>query len=509
MSDETRVIDAKTLFRPGIESDEERKQALKDGASALEKLKACRKLGPGDRENIARGLGLRIHSDRVDRSRLAKHAGLEPKELYRLVLRPDEEIQPKDTYRLRANGKKYADVIESLAVLLRRTKVADLADRILRGTSIHPAASAMPSGIDGILRDLYSLADGVDQEFALTPKFAAIARLKRGAGSADPWSYWPAHPAEPTASSSLSDEEYVHSMKGTFWGPAAMGEYGMPEATWDGQTDPEVAVSVTPNDRIGWEYAGSSFWFPNDHWDRVVGYLPHFFLGHKEDFCFDADFWPAPPELATRDHSFHNDEQWMARLAERMFDLVGHTAEIHTEWKEDGTQFLFNGEPADAYRRRIYRFQAETAIANWPPNAAYELDDPLLAPWDPPAFFWLCLYPNADGSALVPVLMSTGWMWGADNAVELIDERLLSRLARYPVLGGETLGLRLEHALRTTNTAGEVRLIAEWRRTAKFVERHPLWRRDLEYQAAASQIRKYGDQILTARLSGSKTKETR
>jgi hypothetical protein len=493
VTDETHVIEAEKRFRlrSNADSEQERQRALNDGASALEKLRVCPKLPLDDRETIARRIGFRIRNDGVDRSLLAKRAELEPKEIYRLALRPGEEC--KSTYRLRAAGKDYAAVIETLARLFLRTNVSDLADRITRGTSVHPAGDARVSGLDGQIDLLYSLADGIDDELGLTRKFKAIARLKRDGSAADPWTYWPACPPVDPSNAAVSEDASLENLKTAYWAPEDITGAGA--ATWNAGPDPDVDVSLPAGDRIGLEGSASYFWFESEHWEQVVGYLPHFFLGHQQDFCVDADFWP-PPAASTPEGGFRNDDRWMARLAEDMFEVVGRTDRIQTAWDQNGKDLLLNGEPADAYRQRMYRFQARNAIANWPSYAEFELDDPDLAPWDPPAFFWLCLYPNADASALVPVLLSTGWLRGADHAIELVDERLLSRLLHYPVLGGETLGMRLHRGLFSTGTAPEPPLMAEWRRTAGFVEQHPLWQRHLGYESAASQIRQYRDRNL-------------
>jgi hypothetical protein len=105
MSDDRKIIDATHRFR-GVESPEAWEQAQHDGAAALETLKTLRKLPLKDRETIALRLGSRIHGEKLKRDQratVAKRAGLEAKELYRLVLRYGED-SPEDAYRLRAHG---------------------------------------------------------------------------------------------------------------------------------------------------------------------------------------------------------------------------------------------------------------------------------------------------------------------------------------------------------------------------------------------------------------------
>jgi hypothetical protein len=183
-----------------------------------------------------------------------------------------------------------------------------------------------------------------------------------------------------------------------------------------------------------------------------------------------------------------------------MFVVVGSNPRITTRWDEAAGRLLFNEEPADAYRRRIYQFQQRNGSRFDPEGWGAENDEPSV--FDPPAFFWLCLYPNADATGLIPVLLSTNWWHGDDNAIELIDERVLANMESFEVLGGETLGQRLRDALLDP---GRI-LKSEWVRTARFVERHPLWLRHEEYQATERDIDEWLKGILKGKLPGVKAK---
>lgn len=501
MSEEKNVVDARYRFRGGAESQEQRRQARADGAVALEALKehkGHKRLPREDREQIARRIGFRIHTDKVDRPLLAKRAGYEPKELYRLVIRyGDLKYGEKaaDKYRLRAAGEGYAAVIATLAGLLR-TNVADLVDRITRGTSIHPSDSGTSSDAGAILNLLYSLVDGIDEEFYLTKKFRAISRVKVALPERDPWALWPARLGEDDwkERDRLGEEPWEERLQSSFW--IARTEEEKERAIKGLKFRGMLAGQHPTEEEIEQKLIDPTFGFENWHWDQAIGYLPHFFLGHQRDFAWDGDFWPPPAEL---NEQGKDDAWWMAHLAEEVFEVLGRNTRISTSWGGNG-QFLFNGELIEAHRKRLYLFQVRNGVDNAPYNwEEQEVDDAditEISPTDPPAFFWLCLYPNADATGVVPVLFSTDWNHGAGNTIELLDERMLSNIDHYPVLGGETLGARLRRALLVSRENQEPILKAKLRRTAHFVERHPLWRKHQEYEATARHIKKWREQVL-------------
>ncbi len=67
----------------------------------------------------------------------------------------------------------------------------------------------------------------------------------------------------------------------------------------------------------------------------------------------------------------------------------------------------------------------------------------------------------------------------------------------YDVLGGGTLGERLRSAIMGPKPL----LKAEWIRTARWVERHPLWQRYQGYQLAAKDVADWRAQILKGELA--------
>jgi len=495
MSEKNAVVDARSRFRGGAESPEQRKQALTDGAVALEALKTCKRLPLDDRKQIARRIGFCIHTDKVDRALLAKRAGLEPKELYRLTLGYGAESADKS--RFRAAGKSYATVIETLSGLLRPpANVADFADRMTRGTSVHPSDTKTGLDVGLILNLLYDLVDGINEEFHLIQKFHAISRMKMRLPQRDPWTLWPAQLSEDDwkerdREESRGTKPWEDRLQSSFW--IVRTEEEQARELSDIKFRIKLAHKELTEEEIEYELLNPTFQFENWHWDQVVGYLPHFFLGHQQDFDWDFDYWPSPQNLAP---GSEEERLWPDQLADNMFGVVGRQTTISTAW-DDRNQLLFNGDPSHIFRRRIYKFQVMSNAENNPDNWEYNPEDEDFFPRDTPAFFWLCLYPNADASGIVPVLLSTdGHYTGNENTIEPLNERLLSNIDSYPVLGRETLGARLRRALLVSHDRQEPLLKAEWRRTAQFIERHPLWRKHQEYEATARHIKKWRGQVL-------------
>jgi hypothetical protein len=365
-----------------------------------------------------------------------------------LVLSRGEE---PDKYRLRAAGVGYASLIEVLADLMRpKANLFELTSRITRGTSVHPAGFIANKNIARMLDLLHSLAEGLDDEFRLTEKFAAIAEMK--VSTTSKWATWPA-------------ERFckkTEPLRYSFW----LADKAEATYRW--------------------------FWVDTKQWEGIVGYLPHMFLGHDAKFPWDGWFWPSPPEIDRQG----KDAQWRAQLAEMVFDELERKVRLSTDWDPSGRVLLFDGQPSEVYRNRVYDFQRRFLRADF--EASGELGENGEFPYEPlhpPRFFWLCIYPNADATGVLPVLLETDGH-GEENIIQRFDEPLLRSLMELPVLGEEMLGDRLSSAIRLRSGSREPLLKTEWRRTARFVERHPLYREHRELSLGAQHVKEYRDAVL-------------
>jgi hypothetical protein len=84
---------------------------------------------------------------------------------------------------------------------------------------------------------------------------------------------------------------------------------------------------------------------------------------------------------------------------------------------------------------------------------------------------------------------------GTENS--LLAEKRLQKLASFQLIGGETIKNQMMRALMVAAENEEPRLKAEWRRTAGFIEYHPLLKKRGKLQATEHQIRKWREELAT------------
>jgi len=474
MNDDSKIIDAAGRFR---ETNKEKKQEQhrSDGAQILRRMKrGGTKLDDKDREKVAQNLSRFMHNYGIDRSRLAKAVDLDNKEIYRLTLRQGEEA----TYnRLRADPRKYALMIEAIARLADLDKY-ELASIVTYGTSIHPSSGPTDSDIEQITRWVYDLVDGIEEEFNLIDAFKAIARMK------------------------------------------VQGEDNNPDVFWPYSYDP----STLSNEFTSFEFKPDSFWPATGHarnileidgpdWPRIIGYLPHFYLGLDDNFDFDCDFWllpesanqdferfremtssfaPLPVYGSDEDKDYPEIHKWRRHIRDKLMDITDGVTRLDTSWDDAGATLYFNGEPADAFIKSLREFKQAVTVEVTPEEAlsiGEELPDTEIDS------LWLCIYPNPTTTGLVPVLISANEHYGTE--ISLFTEERLRELASFKLIGGETVKSRLMRTLLVAAETEEPRLKAEWRRTAGFIEHHPLLKKLGKLQATERHIRKWREDLAT------------
>jgi len=497
MTDRDNVVESAERFKKpvSVESPEQRKQQRQDGEAALRKLRETKKLSQRDRELIAGQIGWRIQTEKADRTHLAKLAGLEPKELYRLVLKPGEQAKTAD--RLRAKGENYAALIETLARIVG-CDLLTLASKITYGASIHPSGEVSRSEMDRMLNLVYALADGIDDEFGLSEKFKAIAEMKLAVAPTNPWTYWPAD-HEDTDWYGADPDTYVEGgqLRSSFWPSTAQGE------------------------------TGESFSFHNWLWHQTLGYLPHFFLGLEGHF-WDDTYWPPTEEFASSadpetdfEHlvsigdihtaaakSWEIQIQWMRTVPRQVLALVGGKNSISTAWDKSGETLLFNEEPALAYRRRLFDFQLDFQVeAGISERQDRSSEEDTFGNLDPLIFFWICIYPNRDSTGVIPIILSTNWGYGSDNMIEVVDEGVMRGISQRFLIDEESIWTKLRRALAVRDENDEPLLKKEWRRTAPFVDLHPLSKMYSELLAAERHVKNWREQMLRSGVGGKKSHE--
>ena len=168
------------------EADQARESEGKDALGALRRL-GGKKLPAGEEVIIARRLYpavqvLKQHL-RAQKSSIGKFcidakiadASQSSKELHRLTLAPGKN---PDDVRLRRTADKYYRLIMAISKTTRES-ASTLADRLLIGTSLHPAKNLWNlSEVEMVQTALQGIVDRIDSEFSIFAKFMEVAELK-------------------------------------------------------------------------------------------------------------------------------------------------------------------------------------------------------------------------------------------------------------------------------------------------------------------------------------------
>lgn len=182
------------------------------------------------------------------------------KELHRLTLPPGKNPA---TIRLRRAAGKYRSLLEAVCKITNES-VSTLADRVLRGTSLHPSKQmGSLNETEKLAVALQSIVDRVDNDFGVHVKFMEIAELKANhiaTGGTENWPLWQVTP------DFQSPEEYNRELadaadrRFAFWKRQALFERGSPEAEFnphwyphgdDSGVEPGVGFFYIPHVPLG------------------------------------------------------------------------------------------------------------------------------------------------------------------------------------------------------------------------------------------------------------------
>jgi hypothetical protein len=450
-NDNVILLDQRRVERDRAQQEENEHQ-MRDGERILKHKDP--KLSIRDREILARNLGYALRNHGITRKTLARQCALDPKELYRRLLGSGEEPAKN---RLRAGFLAYKKLIEELAKCANIDKRL-LASRIAYGTALHPSSGPVRSEIEWIKRRLYDLAEGMDAEFRLTERFAALAEVKRMLAQDRSFACWP--------NGGSGNEEFHRG----FWS------------------------DVVPGDMIVGYTSLLAF----------LRFVPHAFIGIRENF---DDGWPIPENLpgvisgpwgpSLQQHPDCAALQALNRR--RLAEVVGDVSRLVLDWDEDGECLSINGTPEHAYLdtnwSHLEEFLCDVGLptdrARYGGEVAYEHS------------IWICFYPSrqtvpGSGSVpnLIPVIVQNYGSGGAsgDITVEKADS-WLDYSGGERLISGLTAGDRLLNALSVPNESVEPELKAELRRTALFIEHHPLLVRYRQQQAGEKHIRAWREEL--------------
>ena len=222
---------ANLLFKKVQAANLARETEGRDAWSNLKRLRG-QKLPAGDEQVIARHLfdemvvvkkQLRLQSKGIGQFCIENNisdASESSKELHRLILSPGKD---PEAIRLRRSAGKYKSLIEAISKETKES-TSTLADRVLRGTSLHPANVEGLSETEMVHAALQRIVNKIDDEFGVHAKFMEIAALKArhvAEGGAIHWPLWePYRMEDPTPEEALAYEREIEDAKDkrfAFW----------------------------------------------------------------------------------------------------------------------------------------------------------------------------------------------------------------------------------------------------------------------------------------------------
>lgn len=189
---------ALSLFKKVQESNRARETDGRDAWSNLKRL-GGQKLPSGDEIIIARHLfdemavvrkQLRIQKISIGqfciKSKISD-VSESSKELHRLILSPGKD--PAGV-RPRRSAGKYRSLIEAISKTTKES-TSTLADRVLRGTSLHPANMEDLNETEMVHAALQRIVNKIDDEFGVHAKFMEVAELKVRHVAEGGTTHWP------------------------------------------------------------------------------------------------------------------------------------------------------------------------------------------------------------------------------------------------------------------------------------------------------------------------------
>jgi len=365
------VQEKQTFIKRLEESNQARETEGHDAFNSLRRLKG-EKLAQGDETIIARHLYDELPA--LKRHLRAKGMGIgefcsrynitdaseSSKEIHRLTLPPDKD---PNAVRLRRAAGKYRLLIEAISKVTNES-ASSLADRVLMGTSLHPAIQlGSLSEAEKLQTALQRIVDKIDGEFGLYAKFMETAKMKSEHIASGGKEHWPlCEPFSPfdqfvRETVSIPIEETDITMFEQEMADAADTRF----AFWRRDTQrAELMPNGFPNVVLYNSVLQDSSFF----------YVPHTPLGVIEFANLPERKQSVPAyELAVQ----KNLEHWRSVYPAYEATFVAHEYSIQDEW--------------------------DTATKR--PIGQLDYSDGSSRGTD---FAWLIIYPTQDGSRLMPML---------------------------------------------------------------------------------------------------------
>lgn len=376
-------------------------------------------------------VGPQLKGRGVSRGELCRRAGLcgrskhsadrqpeDAKELHRLTLPPGVDARKRG---IRVGAWKYLNVVEVLAAALDGS-VEHVADRLLRGTSLHPLSKTASewSDMDKIQALLQRMVNDVDRDFGLTQLFQRTAELKSKWNFEGSHVSWPLYGPDHPEGDSARDLDKFRDER-----VAAM--------------DPKQAF-YRRNQFFG-QRTDMGWWLYGFDTDALQGddffYVPHAQLGHML-------IWDLPDR---------REDQFAYELA------VKRKLE---EIRRDPANLALPDDGWDGIGKCP---AGQTGTRNWRLQSV----------------FWLLAYPHPDGGRLVPTLYMAGEEGGAYMVP--LDIEVLDTLSDAVWVSGTHHCSVIERLLTLLVEKGKDGLNPierNMRRTAEWMPHNPVLKRQRE-----------------------------
>lgn len=352
-----KVVDfTNQVFAQATASSELWKAEGQDAWSALAKLRN-NKLPVGDEVILARNIHqeyprlkekLRERGTSVgafcERSQLSV-PGASSKELGRLMLAPDVEPKPG---HLRRHARKYRLLLAEMANVLGEDR-AQLANRVMRGTSLHPGQTVIRSRLDQLQAILDEIVLRVDREFGLFAMFKKTAELKAEHVKRRGQCRWPQGNAD--------------------WLQENAGLAQDPKRAYWISTPTKRSINYSAS---GWE---SGCWIEDDFF-----HIPHVYLGYAEGLFFDNNYLHVDVFVDEQSRYAEVTPEKLAEALESLKkDCLKYQEPIADEWDEglECPRGQVSRQPSSVSKYSSERWHA-----------------------------WLIIYPSPpDGTRLIPMLL--------------------------------------------------------------------------------------------------------
>lgn len=436
MNNNVTYVDFKE--RRKAQAEQELRQAEEAGGVAWRNLNKAvqsgKSLSKPDRNALARAMHKelsKLSAKGIKPGELARVAGFEHKELYRLTLPPNAEPEKRG---LRASLSKYRDLVKAIQKLTG-DNISQLVERLTFNTTLHPSQAQGVEEAEGLVNWLEAIINRVDREFSevtdgstLYQTFMETAELKAKMardGSFLRWPFWDDYDrSNEKCIQLIKEEDVIH-----------------PSEVFDSR------YAYWENTRCPWSQFTEMVEIAS-HWAMM--YLPRVYLGL----------------MGNTNHEFINEDG---------------------NWQQDGEDFAIY---RDNYRKRVGEIgevrdneTGEAHIAHlrrktgkWVKGLCYNNRCV-----DESGHTWLLIYPSLDNSFLAAVLYQPDADDASRTLITILEERALIKLKDYEFIDNgpirnvyDRIKELMGYGTENIKNYKETEIYKMWKETSPDILRNPI-----------------------------------